>query len=151
SDRESHQFVLLAVDETHKLVGADYQARRLLTARNMEFGHRLTLSRFFQLDALPLVQQRHRDVTVKLPGSEDGATWSIVITPPHAGASQLIHDERVLLHARPRLDSLGPASRQPREHEVHGGLRPGMLRRVEQYIDAHLASPLKVDALASCL
>jgi AraC-like DNA-binding protein len=91
---------------------------------------------------------RYRDVAMTLSGRADGNPWSVLITPPDLGANSDI-DERAILHARPRLDSISCAGRPIRQRAYESGLPPGILRRVEEYIDAHLDSALGIQELAA--
>jgi AraC-like DNA-binding protein len=72
--------------------------------------------------------------------------WPALITPPVSDRSRTpAHLDQ---HARPRLDLVGwfraPANAIP----SRGGLAPGALRRVREYIDAHLVENIRLQALA---
>jgi AraC-like DNA-binding protein len=83
-----------------------------------------------------------------LSGRADGDSWNVLVTPPDLGASSEI-DERAILHARPRLDSISCARGPLVQGTCQSGLAPRILRRVEEYIDAHLDSALNIAELAA--
>jgi transcriptional regulator GlxA family with amidase domain len=58
-------------------------------------------------------------------------------------------DERALPHARPRLDSISCSGRSLVQGACQSGLAPRILRRVEEYIEAHLDSALNIAELAA--
>jgi AraC-like DNA-binding protein len=63
------------------------------------------------------------------------------------GASSDI-DERAIRHAR-RLDSISRTRRPVVQGTLQSGLAPRILRRVKEYIDAHLDSDLIISELAA--
>ena len=68
-----------------------------------------------------------------LSGRADGDSWNVLITPPDLGASSSISCTR-----RPLVQGT-----------CQGGLAPRILRRVEEYIEAHLDSALNISELAA--
>jgi AraC-like DNA-binding protein len=83
-----------------------------------------------------------------LSGRADGDSWNVHITPPDFGASSGI-DEPTILHARPRPDSICCIRRPLVQGTCQSGLAPRILRRVDEYIDAHLDSALNISDLAA--
>jgi AraC-like DNA-binding protein len=139
-------YLLLAADSSQGLLGADRAARQWLETRGMRFEQCLALSRLFQSGVGNLPPRNCGDAEVKLV-TGSGEVWSGLVTPPDIGATASCPDQRAVLHARPRLNSLtrlwpgSDAGRQrDRAHEAFG--------RVRQYVDAHLDSRLDVQALA---
>ena len=143
----SHTFILLALDRNQRLIGADRQGREFLEALGRNFEAHATLAALFRGDITALRGRRYCDTAVSLQSCDDGALWSVLITPPAVAGEQGREREQLLLHARPRLDVLrcGLVSA---EQERRRGLPPRMLRRIEEYVDAHLEAPLNVDGLA---
>src|SRR5262249_10659488 len=72
--------------------------------------------------------------------------WSALITPPAPDPSRA--PANADLHARPRLDLLGWSGTPPTSIRARGGLPPRALGRVRDYLDAHLAGNIGLDALA---
>jgi transcriptional regulator GlxA family with amidase domain len=96
-----------------------------------------------------LRRRSHCDVSATLFASRDGEPWIALITPPDTGAMESHQDARVLLHVRPRLDSLVHLSSSPAARRAKRGLSQGALQRIEEYIEAHLDSALDIDELAA--
>ena len=146
----SHTFILLALDRNQRLIGADRHAREFLEAQGRKFEAHATLAALFRGDITALRGRRYCDTAVSLQSCDDGVLWSALITPPAVAGEQGREHERLLLHARPRLDVLrcGLVST---DQERWRGLPPRMLRRIEEYIDAHLEAPLNVNELAANL
>ncbi|HEX4674374.1 MAG TPA: helix-turn-helix domain-containing protein [Steroidobacteraceae bacterium] len=139
-------YLLLAADSGQGLVGADRAARQWLETRGLRFEPCLALSRLFRSGVGNLPPRSCGDAEVTLvTGSGEG--WRGLVTPPNIGATPSCFDQRAVLHARPRLNSLTRAlpgsdgdRQRDRAREAFG--------RVRQYVDAHLDSRLDVQALA---
>ena len=139
-------YLLLAADSGQSLLGADRAARQWLETRGMRFEQCLTLSSLFQSGVGNLPPRSCGDAEVSLV-TGSGEAWIGLVTPPDIGATASCLDQRAVLHARPRLNSLTrlwPGSdggrQRDRAREAFG--------RVRQYVDAHLDSRLDVQALA---
>jgi AraC-like DNA-binding protein len=143
------RFALLAVDRECQLVGADRGSRQILRARGMDFKPGLPLSAFFRSPTADLFAGRHCERSMRLPATDEGAPWLVLITPPDLSDSQLEYSNRVLLHSRPRMEtiaSLGDSwaadTKEPR------GLPPRLRRRIDECIDAQLESRVDITELA---
>ena len=139
-------YLLLAADSDQSLLGADRAARQWLETRGIRFEPCLALSRLFQSGVGNLPPRSCGDAEVTLV-TGSGEAWIGLVTPPDIGATASRLDQRAVLHARPRLNSLTrswPGSdggrQRDRAREAFG--------RVRQYVDAHLDSRLDVQALA---
>jgi AraC-like DNA-binding protein len=141
--------IVLAADRDQRLLGADRKARELLQSRGRRFEKHLGLSEFFQSSPALFRRRSYRDVAVTLRGSSDGDPWIALITPPDIGAIETCQDAHAVLHARPRLSSLAHLWAVSSKGREQRGLSHGALRRVEEYIDAHLGSALDVNELAA--
>jgi AraC-like DNA-binding protein len=138
--------LLLALDREKRVVGADFQARRLLETQHIPFEPCLALEALFHLDAGNLQQQSCCDAAVTLV-TRSGEAWIGLVTPPDVGVIESSLDQRAVLHSRPRLDSVAhwwSAS----ENRQQRGLSRAAVKRVQQYIDAHLDSSLDAGELA---
>ena len=78
----------------------------------------------------------------------NGPINSIDSSREEIGASPDI-DERAILHDWPRLDSISCTRRPLAQGTCQSGLAPRILRRVEEYIDAHLDSAVNIAELAA--
>jgi AraC-like DNA-binding protein len=142
-------YLLLAADSGQSLLGADRAARQWLETRGMRFEQSLALSRLFQSGVGNLPPRSCGDTEVTLV-TGSGDAWIGLVTPPDIGATASCLDQRAVLHARPRLNSLtrsGPGSGGGRQRNRTGEA----FGRVRQYVDAHLDSRLDVQALAQMI
>jgi AraC-like DNA-binding protein len=142
-------YLLLAADSGQKLLGADRAGRQWLERRGMRFEQCLALSRLFQSGVGNLPPRGCGDAEVTLV-TGSGEAWIGLVTPPDIGATTSCLDQRAVLHARPRVNSLT---------DLRPGSDGGRLRdrareafgRVREYVDAHLDSRLDVQALAQMI
>jgi AraC-like DNA-binding protein len=141
--------MIFATDRDQRIVGADRQARQLLEERGQRVGHRPAVTVLFRSNRALLRRRTYCDVSTTLFASGDGEPWIALITPPDAGAVESHQDARVLLHVRPRLDSLAHLSSLPSSGRAKRGLSQGALQRIEEYIAANLDSALDIDELAA--
>lgn len=141
--------MLLAADRDQRIVGADRQARRLLAEKGQRMGQPLAVSAIFRPSPALLRRRGHCDVSTTLFASGDGEPWTVLVTPPDAGAMESTQDPRVLQHVRPRLESLMHSSSQPSATRAKRGLSQAALQRIDEYIEAHLDSALEIDELAA--
>jgi AraC-like DNA-binding protein len=139
-------YLLFAVDQGQNLLGADRKARQWLETRGWRFDRSLALATLFRSGVGSLPPRSGGDAEVTLV-TGSGEEWFGLVTPPDIGAGQPFLDQRAVLHARPRLNSLThspPAADGCRQHD----LAHESFRRVREYVDAHLSSRLDVHALA---
>jgi AraC family transcriptional regulator len=147
---DTHISIILAVDRSRKLIGADHAARKFLKSTGRRFEPGLTVSEFFGCDFTPGRGRRYCDVAVHLQSCDASSPWLALITPPDLGAVQGGGRERLQIHTRPRLDVLDTGSIAA-EREQPGGLPARMLTSIEEYIDLNLEKDLSVEELASRL
>jgi AraC-like DNA-binding protein len=142
--------IVFATDRDQRIVGADRQARQLLEEKGQRMGQQhLVVSALFRPNPTLLRRRSYCEVSTTLFASGDGEPWIALITPPDAGAVEPHQDARVLLHVRPRLDSLAHLSSLPSSGRAKRGLSQGALQRIEEYIAANLDSALDIDELAA--
>ena len=147
---ETHTSIILAVDQSRKVIGADHAAREFLENTGRRFEPGLTMAEFFGCDLAPGRGRRYCDVALHLQSSDACSPWLALITPPDLGAVQGRGRERLQVHTRPRLDALDTGSIAA-EQERRRGLPARMLRNIEEYIDLNLEKDLGVEKLASHL
>jgi AraC family transcriptional regulator len=145
---ETHTSIILAVDRSRKLIGADHAAREFLKSTGRRFEPGLTVSEFFGCDFTPGRGRRYCDVALHLQSSDESSPWLALITPPDLGAVRGRSRERLQVHTRPRLDALDSGTIAA-EQEQRCGLPARMLRSIEEYIDLNLEKDLSVEGLAS--
>ena len=144
---ETHTSIILAVDRSRKVIGADYAAREFLQITGRRFEPGLTVSEFFDCDFTSGRGRRYCDVALHVQSSDASSPWLALITPPDLGAVQGRGRERMQVHTRPRLDALDNGSIAA-EQELRCGLPTRMLRSIQEYIDTHLQKELSVEELA---
>jgi AraC-like DNA-binding protein len=147
---ETHTSVILAVDRSRTLIGADHAAREFLKTTGRRFEPGLSISDFFGCDFTPGRGRRYCDVALQLQSCDAPSPWLALITPPDFGAVRGRSQERLQVHTRPRLDALDSGTIAA-EQEQRCGLPARMLRCIEEYIDVHLEKDLSVEELASHL
>jgi transcriptional regulator of acetoin/glycerol metabolism/AraC-like DNA-binding protein len=145
--------MLLAVDGNQRIVGANRLARTslLLDDRGLQAG--VSLWTIFEPD-LDLFRRRDRtDIGTRLviAGSHDSR--SALVTPPAQAFAR--NATNAALHTRPRLDvidSLGKIASAPQAQsapQAHGGLSPGAIRRIREYVETHLGDSMDLATLAA--
>ncbi|MDB5976985.1 MAG: hypothetical protein JWR07_3745, partial [Nevskia sp.] len=141
--------VLLAVDADHRIVAADRHARRALAlpAACIEAG--VYLRDVFDRYPVSLRGKGAEDLAVSLRRNESGAQWQGLATPPEAAAGAYRNAARSALHTRPRLAQLSGSPPAVTQALPRGGLPPGILRSLDQYIRNNLERTLPVEALAA--
>jgi AraC-like DNA-binding protein len=147
---ETHTSIILAVDRSRTLIGADHAAREFLQTTGRRFEPGLTIAEFFGGDFTPGRGRRYRDVALHLQSCDASSPWLALITPPDLGAVRGCSRERLQVHTRPRLDSLDSGAIGA-EQEQRCGLPARMLKSIEEYIDVHLEKDLSVEELATHL
>jgi transcriptional regulator of acetoin/glycerol metabolism len=138
---------LLAVDREHRVIGADRFARRrfALDERALEAGSDIW-TMFVRTG--PILQRGVRsDYAVRLVCARAGETLFALVSSPAASRLHLGKLEATLL-MQPRIDLLEELRRHYAPEVPRGGLSPGALRRVREYVDAHMHENLDVGTLA---
>jgi AraC-like DNA-binding protein len=148
SEEVSGAGMLLAVDGDQRVVGANRVARRalLLDDRGLQAG--VSLWRMFKQDLELFRRKDGADIATRLviAGSDDSR--SALVTPPIQPFADWRNAANAALHARPRLDAIGALARMATPPQAHGGLSPTAMRRVREYVDAHLGGSMDLATLA---
>jgi AraC-like DNA-binding protein len=144
--------MLFAVDRYQHIVAADRYARELLTGSNNAFeaiarGNSLSLWALFEKDLALFRSKDGRDIPTQLTSAGTAETWSALITPPDSDSTPW-REFDANLHTRPRNGEIGFIRQLTSAPVARGGLSPGVLRRVREYIDANLEADVGLDALA---
>jgi AraC-like DNA-binding protein len=136
--------MLLAIDGNQRIIGANRLARAslMLGDRGLQAG--TSLWSIFERN-IDLFRHQHRgDISARLliAGSDDSRP-ALVTPPDPAGASS--HPTNRNLHTRPRPIDI---STLPRTTQAYGGLSPGAMRRVRDYVEVHLGENIDLLMLA---
>ena len=140
--------LLLAVDGDQRVVGANRAARRslLLDDRGLQDG--ISLWTMFKQD-LELFRRKDRaDIATRLVIAGSHESRSALVTPPIQPFADWRNAANAALHARPRLDVISILGKMAPAPQAHGGLSPAAMRRVREYVDAHLGGSMDLATLA---
>jgi AraC-like DNA-binding protein/PAS domain-containing protein len=142
--------LLLAVDNDHRILGADRVAREAFALSDKKLTDGVHLSMLFEYD--PLLFRRHngQDIPLRLMGvGVDRRSWCGLLTPPLSRSSVAPRWAEAVLHSRPRISTLGhlPIAESPARSR--GGLPPGLTRRICDYIESNLGQKIGLAALAA--
>jgi AraC-like DNA-binding protein len=140
--------MLLAVDGEQRVIGANRVARRalLLDDRGLQAG--VSLWTILKQDPEVFRRKDGADVATRLviAGSHDSC--SALVTPPIQPFADWRNAANAALHARPRLDVVSTLAKMAPAPPAHGGLSPAAVRRVREYVDAHLGGSMDLATLA---
>jgi len=146
---ESAPGMLLAVDGSQRIVGADRVARRTLHIEDETLRAGLSLWSFFLRNADLFRRKNQIDIPARLVLHGGNDVWSALVTPPESALGRPSDSMHFALHARPRLDLMRILKRAEPIPPAHGGLSPGAMRRVREYVKAHLSERMHLTELAA--
>jgi AraC-like DNA-binding protein len=136
--------MLLAVDGDQGIVGANRTARMSLWREQPRIGD--SLWSVFNRNAALFRRKDQSDIPAQLTFVRGNGTCFALVTPP---GNSMWSATSAALHVRPRLDLLGtlrlPAS--PPE-PARGGVSPAAMRRLHEYVEAHLSESIDLGMLA---
>jgi len=148
SQEEGGTGMLLAVGSDQRVVGANRVARTSLSLDDRALQAGLSLWSLFERDLNLFRRQDRADIGTRLVivGTSDSRT--ALVTPPVPTPAMWRNATNLALHARPRLDVISRLGEiVPRQ--AHGGLSPGAMRRVREYVEAHLSESTDLTMLAA--
>lgn len=141
---------LLAVDNAHRVIGAGRFARRQFGLDQAALEGGVSLWTLFERNSALLQRELRSDYPVQLTCADGGEMLFALISSPVAGsAAGAFGQLDSTLLTRPRTGLLEDLRRQYAPEAARGGLAPGVLRRVRDYIAEHLAESLDVATLAA--
>jgi AraC-like DNA-binding protein len=144
--------MLFAVDRYQHIVAADRYARAVLTSSNdvleaVGCGNSISLWVLFEKDLALFRNKDGRDIPTRLIPAGTAEAWSALITPPDGNPTPW-RELDANLHTRPRNGEIGFIRQLTAAPVARGGLSPGVLKRVREYIDANLETDVGLDALS---
>jgi transcriptional regulator of acetoin/glycerol metabolism len=143
---ESAAAVLLAVDGNQRIVGANRGARRLFVLDQGGLQAGVSLWRLFERDAALFRRGFDGDIVAHLIVAGSDQKYAAIVTAPSGRQSP----ESAARHTHPRfamLATLPEAVAQP--VRARGGLPSGAMRRVHEYMDAHISENIDLPVLAT--
>jgi AraC-like DNA-binding protein len=142
-----NQTMLLAVDNSQRINGADRSARAMFSLDDSMLRAGLSLWNIFERDFAPFRRKETTDNATILVSAGSTETWIALITPPEAisGARNVT---TAALHTRPRPDFRSLLNHLEAPARVRGGLPPAVMRRIREYVDAHLSEQIELPILA---
>jgi transcriptional regulator of acetoin/glycerol metabolism/AraC-like DNA-binding protein len=138
---------LLAVDRDYRVVGADRNARAEYRIDPQSVDAGLSVWAIFSRKGLLLQKGVPTDYPVRLTTMRGGDSFFALVSSPVTISRVGKLDATLLM--QPRLDLLEDLSRRFTIQLPRGGLAPGALRRVTEYIDSHLCEELALETLAA--
>jgi AraC-like DNA-binding protein len=143
------QGMLMAIDANQRIVGANRATRRSLLLDDRALLAGISLWTLFEQD-LDLFQRKDRsDIWTRLLVAGSNDSWPALVTPPDHTRSASSIPTNINLHTRPRLDSIGNFLKLAPAPRAHGGLSPGAMRRVGEYVEVHLSESIDLTMLAA--
>jgi AraC-like DNA-binding protein/PAS domain-containing protein len=142
--------LLLAVDNDHRILGADRDAREVFGWSDKRLADGVHLSTVFGYDASLFRRNDGQDIPVRLKGAGiEGRSWCVLLTPPLSKSRVARSWGEAVTHSRPRISTLGrlPVAESPAPSR--GGLPPGLTRRICDYIESNLGEKIGLTTLAA--
>ena len=140
--------MLISVDHDQRIIGADRSARRVLS----RLGHQgrlegLALWTVFDRNDALFQRNDRGDTLAEVTPRGSAEPWPAIVTPPEPALARWTQSNSDEYRLRPRLDTLGLASRPPAR--ARGGLSPTALRRIRDFVDSNLEQKIDVGTLAA--
>ncbi len=141
--------MLLAVDGNQRIVGANRAARTSLLLDDQRLRTGLSLWSLFERDAGLFRRKDIADVATRLVIAGSNETWPALVTPPENALGAWRNPTSAGHHTRPRLHLLAGLRQPAPPPQARGGLPPGAMRRVREYVDTHLGHSIDLAELAA--
>jgi AraC-like DNA-binding protein len=140
--------MLVAVDGDQRIVGANRAARTSLLLDDQRLRTGVSLWTLFERDPVLFRRKDTDDFATRLIIAGSDETWPALVMPPQStlGARNPMS---AALHIRPPVNIVASLERSAPAPQARGGLPPGAMRRVREYVDAHLGESMDLAELAS--
>jgi transcriptional regulator of acetoin/glycerol metabolism/AraC-like DNA-binding protein len=140
---------LLAVDRNYRVVGADRNARAQYRVDPQSIDAGVSVWAIFSRKGLLLQKSVPTDYPVRLTTVRGGDSFFALVSSPVTTSRLHVGQLDATLLLKPRIDLLEDLSRRFTIQPPRGGLAPGALRRVTEYIDSHLCEDVALESLAA--
>jgi AraC-like DNA-binding protein len=141
--------MLLAVDDNQVISGANRAARAALLLDDQALRAGVRLWSLFEPDRALFRRRDGTDIPTRLVISGSEEVWPALATPPERGSSAWSHVTNLALHTRPRSDALASVRSLTAAPQARGGLPPAAMRRVSEYVEAHLNDSIELVELSA--
>ena len=141
--------MLLAVDHDRRVIGADRAARATLLLNDEGLQAGISLWTLFERDRALFRRHDTGDIATRLVIAGSDEVLPTLVTPPERRFSAWQDWASVALHTRPRADALTHLPLPAPARHARGGLSPAAMRRVSDYIDAHLNESIELVELSA--
>jgi AraC-like DNA-binding protein len=139
--------MLLAIDGNQRIMGANRFARTSLMLDDRGLREGASLWSIFERNVDIFRHQDRTDFSVRLQIAGSNDSRLALVTPPDRPVTASNNSTSHHLHSRPRLGSID-VSTPPPAQQAWGGLSPGAMRRVREYVEVHLGESIDLSMLA---
>lgn len=146
---EQQSASLLAVDRNYRVVGADRYARAQYRIDPQSIAAGVSFWAIFSHKGFLLQNSASTDYPVHLKTVHGGDSFFALVSSPMTTSRFHVGELDAALLLQPRIDLLENLSRRFMIQPPRGGLAPGALRRVTEYIDSHLCEDVALETLAT--
>jgi AraC-like DNA-binding protein len=140
--------MLLAADGNQRVVGANRTARTSLLLDDRALRAGVNLWSLFEQDSALFRRKDTTDIPTLLVIADSDETRPALVTPPERISGGWQSTASTALHTRPRSDLLANMRQLAPAPQTRGGLPPGAMRRVREYVETHLSESIDLAALA---
>ena len=139
--------MLLAVDNSQRISGADRLARATFSLDDSMLRAGVSLWSIFERDFAPFRRSETADAATMFVSAGGTEPWAALVTPPEktSGARDAM---AVALHARPRPDFRSLVRYLEPTPRARGGLPATAMRRLQEYVETHLSENVDLPVLA---
>lgn len=145
---ESSPALLLAIDEDHRVIGADRVARSVYSLDDKRLAGGVPLTALYNYEATIFRDHNGQDIVTRFSEFDGSREWRALISPPvsRQGGQQFLTN--LVPHFRPRITLLSSIPVTESQTSSRGGLPPHMARRIREYIDARTNENISLEAMA---
>ena len=131
------------------MVGADRNERAQYRVDPQSIDAGVSVWAIFSRKGLLLQKSVSTDYPVRLTTVRGGDSFFALVSSPVTTSRLHVGKLDATLLMQPRIDLLEDLSRRFTIEPLRGGLAPGALRRVTEYIDSHLSEDVALETLAA--
>jgi transcriptional regulator of acetoin/glycerol metabolism len=140
--------MLLAVDQDHRIVGADRVARTTLLLDDRKLQAGVDLWAIFERDVELFRRKDGPDILTRLIVAGSNETCFALVTVPEC-ISGAASRATAALHARARLGSVTTLAKLAQAEATRGKISPSALRRVKEHVETHLSDSIDLAEMAA--